>query len=491
MSTISKETNLFDNYTNYLYKVESYKSIIDNNQDTYILFNPSIHYWITLDEIGASIYNEIHNNNNISIVRRNLIDRFSINDSIFNEDVLPFIEELINNGFLSVNRTPGEADWMNETYDIDTIEKYPFNDIYISLTDKCNLNCIYCFNKKERHQRTNAKSDFKLSKDKIIEVLKEFKNMNGSKVVFTGGEPTLEGELVEVCTEAKNIGLEPHFITNGTLLNSIDIEKLSECVDSFTISLDSVEEKELEVLWGNPGISLHKSIFAALEKMNEFSLKKKKLTVIIKPIVSSINIGSLDKLVSVISEKLENCDLSWSMTQFSKINDADTDNLLSVTEDEYVKSTAQSLRNSYMLKYDKDNEKAKIINNRINVFSLGHGGRELPPTSPNLLSCNPSFFIASNGDAYPCQCFENEKYRIGNVFNETLADLFQNEIFKTIRSKLPVNQIDDKMCLKCEFRFLCTNKLGPCEINKVKDRVNCKKTNIQKLYLQTQLLEVQ
>ncbi|RCX19412.1 radical SAM protein with 4Fe4S-binding SPASM domain [Anaerobacterium chartisolvens] len=490
MQTVNEKTCLFDNYTNFLHKVDDYESIIENGHDTYILFNPSIHYWITLDEIGAAIYNEIHNNSSMDIVKKNLIDKFSIDDSTFNEDVLPFAQELAKNGFLSFDKTAAEAAWMSESYNIDTVESYPFNDIYISLTDKCNLNCIYCFNKEERHNRISKSSDFIISKEKVVEVLNEFKALKGSKVIFTGGEPTLNNHLIDICSEAKKIGLETHFITNGTLLNSIDIGKLAEYADGFTISLDSVIEEELEVLWGNPHISLDKSIFTALEKINEFSSKEKKITVIIKPIVSALNINSLDKLVSVLYEKLNNCDLSWGMTQYGKIEDAEVNELLSVTEKEYIKSVARSLKNTYLS--DKENkqrtpEETKKVHNRINMFSFCHGARLLPPTSPNLLSCNPSFYIASNGDVYPCQCFENEKYKIGNVLEDSLSNMFENEIFKRIRSKLPINKIDSKVCLKCEFRFLCTNKLGPCEVSKDRDMTNCKRTNIQKLFLQTQL----
>ncbi|HEX2928022.1 MAG TPA: radical SAM protein, partial [Ruminiclostridium sp.] len=348
----------------------------------------------------------------------------------------------------------------------------------------------YCFNKKERHQRNSNKSNRILSKDKIIEVLKEFKDMNGTKVIFTGGEPMLNNELVEICKAAKELELQPQFITNGTLLNSFDIEKLSECVDSITISLDSVVEEELEILWGKSDVKLENGIFAGLDKLNEFSSSKKRMTVIIKPIVSAVNIGSLDKLVSVISEKLSNCKVFWAMTQFDKIDDDKTDNLLSITEADYIKSVSQSLRNHYLSSSNKDNnsiDTAKEINNRINVFSFGHGGRFIPPTSPNLLTCNPSFFIAGNGDVFPCQCFDNEDYKLGNVYSDSLAVLFENEIFKNLRSKLPVSKMNEVSCLKCEFRYLCTNKMGPCAVNKYKDRTNCRQTNIRKLYLQTQI----
>lgn len=487
MQNIDENITLFDNYTNYLYKVDNYESIINNDQNIYILFNPSIHYWITIDDIGASIYKAIHSSNSLNSVKDKLIQQYQINDSIFHEDVIPFIEELIQNGFLSYSKTPAEAEWMNEIYDVNAIEKYPFNDIYISLTDKCNLKCIYCFNKDERHKRMRSKSDARVSKDAIIEMLKEFKKMHGTKVIFTGGEPTLNNDLIEICIAAKSIGLETHFITNGTLLNSINIEEISECVDSFTISLDSIVDKELEILWGNPNSDIKNTIFSAFERLNEFSLKNKKLSIIIKPIVSSININSLDNLVSEISKKLCHCDLSWAMTQYSKIDNPEVDNLLTIKENDYITSVAHSLRKTYIEDINQKDEKNNIISGKINIFSFGHGGRLIPPVSPSLLACYPSFFVTSNGDVFPCQCFENDDYKLGNIQTDSLAKMFENDIFKKIRVKLPINQIDDKSCTKCEFRYLCTNKLGPCAINKDRDKTNCKQINIQKLYLQTQL----
>ncbi len=486
MQKVNENISLFDNFTNYLYKVENYESIIDNHQNVYILFNPAIHYWITLDEIGVSIYNAIRSSNNLGIVKEKLINQYQINDSIFNEDVIPFIEDLIQNGFLSYNQTPPEADWMNEIYDINTIEKYPFNDIYISLTDKCNLNCIYCFNKNERHKRINKKSNSIVSKDKFVNLLREFKDMHGNKVIFTGGEPTLNTDLIDICNEAKRIGLETHFITNGTLLNSMNIEELSECVDGFTISLDSVVDKELEALWGNPNSDVKNTIFAAFERINEYSLKTKKLSITIKPIVSAININSLDILVSEISKRLCNCTLSWSMTQYGKIDDPEVDNLLSVKEKDYITKVANSLRKTYLdgLEIEDTNNK---LSGTINIFSFGHGGRFIPPKTPNFLACYPSFFVTSNGDVFPCQCFENDEYKLGNIQNDSLANMFESDVFRNIRAKLPINQIEDKSCTKCEFRFLCTNKLGPCSHNKDRDKTNCKQINIQKLYLQTQL----
>lgn len=486
---INDETNLYDNYTNYLYSVKKSKFFLNEDENKYILFNPSIHYWVCLDEIGAEIYREVHNSNNIGTIKKNLIDKYSINEDIFNEDVLPMIGQLIENKFITFNKTAETAEWMNQNVDIDNIEHYPFNDIYISLSDECNLNCIYCFNKEDRKKRLKDKISCCVPKEKIVELLKEFKDMSGTGVVFTGGEPTLNKNLLYFCKCAKEIGLEPHFITNGTLLNNMDLDELFDSVDSFGISLDSVVQSEIDQLWLNKSISVENDIFKTLEKVNNLSKKKKQIKINIMPIVSALNIGSMKKLVSIVADKLSDCEVTWSMTQFSPIGKEEVDKLLSVTEEEYVYSVAESLKDTYLKKESMDKkvtpDELTLTNNKITAYAFSNSGKMLPPIAPKVITCAPSFFVANNGDVYPCQGFEKEENRLGNIMDNSLRELFNKDEFTNVRKRVVVNNIES--CANCELRFVCTNKCGGCMTTCDKDMNQCKNITVQRLYLQTQL----
>ena len=43
--------SIYSNYTNFVYKVEKCKE-----KEVYVLFNPSIHFWVSLDSIGKEIF---------------------------------------------------------------------------------------------------------------------------------------------------------------------------------------------------------------------------------------------------------------------------------------------------------------------------------------------------------------------------------------------------------------------------------------------------
>lgn len=474
-------TKLYSNYTSYIYEIKNDNLFISNEEKMYLLFNPSIHYWIAIDSIALEIFNILLDFGYIDAVREKLMNKYSITETIFNEDVYPIINNLVDLNFFTSKETPKEAEWINNSINLDSINTYPFNDIYISLSDHCNLNCIYCFNKATRKNRILSRTETKLSNESIIRTLQEFKELGGTGVVFTGGEPTLNKSLIDLCTEAKSMGLITSIITNGTLLNSIDLESLLPNIDNIGISLDSIIEDELQVLWDTNSLNIKDDIFRYLDTINELGLKYKNFKINMMPIVCTVNKASLANLVSTITKKLSNCEVSWQMTRYSPISIEDVDKLLNITETDYFYAVSNSLKTTFI---KEDNDSCKL-NHKINAYSFSNSGKFLPPKSPKLLTCAPSFFIANNGDVYPCQGFEKNNYKLGNISSSSLSELFYKKDFSHVRDRIIVNKIME--CSTCELKFVCTSKCGGCITECSKNPNNCKDIAIKRLFLQTQI----
>lgn len=91
--------------------------------------------------------------------------------------------------------------------------------ISISITERCNLNCIYCFEK----SKLNKKMELETAKSIIDYELLNSSEYESLTVDFMGGEPFLEFDLIKgVCEYYWNLDLEkPIFFyttTNGTLV---------------------------------------------------------------------------------------------------------------------------------------------------------------------------------------------------------------------------------------------------------------------------------
>jgi len=154
------------------------------------------------------------------------------------------------------------------------------NYLRISLTDKCNLRCIYCMT--EEGVKLKAHSEI-LRYEQIIQIVKEAAGIGIDKIRLTGGEPLIKKDieiLIEKISGIKEIK-ELCLTTNGTLLAQ-KAKKLKQAgLTSLNISLDTlVPERYREITRvGNLDDALN-GIYAAIDegfkiKLNMVVLKGK------------------------------------------------------------------------------------------------------------------------------------------------------------------------------------------------------------------------
>jgi radical SAM protein with 4Fe4S-binding SPASM domain len=103
-------------------------------------------------------------------------------------------------------------------------------------TSKCNLKCIHCYaNAKVVGDELNTE-EAKLFIDDLAE-------MRIPVLLFSGGEPLLRKDILELMTYATSKGVRCSLSTNGTLISSKVAEKLKEAGISYVgVSIDGVRE---------------------------------------------------------------------------------------------------------------------------------------------------------------------------------------------------------------------------------------------------------
>lgn len=115
---------------------------------------------------------------------------------------------------------------------------YPIS-VELTLTNACNLCCIYCSDKKLRERQGNEK---RLELDTLKFLFRDLAKGGTAGVTFEGGgEPTLYPDFEEAVKYAKNQGLSVGLISNGTIRLSKEILKEFEWI---RVSLDASTEKE-------------------------------------------------------------------------------------------------------------------------------------------------------------------------------------------------------------------------------------------------------
>ena len=86
----------------------------------------------------------------------------------------------------------------------------PHRSAMVIFTVGCNLNCRFCHNK----HLLNKEAGRDIAINELIDNIKS--NLLVSGVVISGGEPTLQSDLLELCKEISTIGKFLSIDTNGT-----------------------------------------------------------------------------------------------------------------------------------------------------------------------------------------------------------------------------------------------------------------------------------
>lgn len=102
----------------------------------------------------------------------------------------------------------------------------------LQITNKCNLTCRHCYIKDRGFEE--------LSIPRIRAILKEFEQMQGLKVLITGGEPLLHSKFEEINSMLPQFFIRKVLLTNGILFAGERIKKLH--VDEIQISIDGLED---------------------------------------------------------------------------------------------------------------------------------------------------------------------------------------------------------------------------------------------------------
>ena len=90
--------------------------------------------------------------------------------------------------------------------------------IRVSLTDRCNFDCVYCHNEGLGDTRgPMAPQDDEMETDAVVRLLEVATEFGIQKVKFTGGEPMLRQDLEEIIAQTP-AEMEVSMTTNGTFL---------------------------------------------------------------------------------------------------------------------------------------------------------------------------------------------------------------------------------------------------------------------------------
>ncbi|MBA7530209.1 7-carboxy-7-deazaguanine synthase [subsurface metagenome] len=165
----------------------------------------------------------------------------------------------------------------------------PNRSTMVIFTVGCNLNCGFCHNKYLLHESVGKDME-------VSELLEQIKsNMLVSGVSISGGEPTLQKDLLKLCKEIKKIGKYISLDTNGT--NPQIISKLLPHINRIALDLKGpLNKKRLKKITGNlmdPNLIIETFNFVNKREDIDFEVRTTYVENLMKP-------NDIDKIISFL-----------------------------------------------------------------------------------------------------------------------------------------------------------------------------------------------
>jgi len=148
----------------------------------------------------------------------------------------------------------------------------------ISVTDRCNMRCIYCMPTNNTKWLDDAEV---ISFQEIVKLASIFANLGIEKIRITGGEPLVRPDLENLIEFINMIpGIESIGLTTNGLLLADKVEELAAAgLGSVNVSLDSFKEDRFKMMTGVTGVD---KVVRSIEKAKDAGLNVKINTVVIR-----------------------------------------------------------------------------------------------------------------------------------------------------------------------------------------------------------------
>ncbi|MDA8399452.1 MAG: peptide-modifying radical SAM enzyme CbpB [Actinomycetota bacterium] len=322
--------------------------------------------------------------------------------------------------------------------------------VYFNPTERCNLNCTYCYLPEAMRRRGIHMSQDDLFR--ALETLRDFFHQtmpanDRPQVIFHGSEPLMNRKAIFTAIDHFGDDFVFGIQTNGTLLDDGAIEFLTSRQVSIGLSLDGplaeITDRTRHTFSGH---SVHDRVLKALNSLRGYESYSVICT------ATSENLEHLTGMVELLhSLEVPTCMLNpvrCTLDGGRRVRPSDLD---------LAAAYKRALDRSYQL-YLETGRKLIVANFANILLAI------VAPTARRLM-CDISpcgggrcfFAVDAHGALFPCSEFIGiEGFKGGNIFSGDLQHCFDTSAFRSVTQR-GVEMIEP--CEHCAFRHFCG---APC-----------------------------
>jgi len=298
--------------------------------------------------------------------------------------------------------------------------KSGYYEAIISLTNKCNLKCNFCY------ANSSSNNSKELSYNILKKIFPEIKSLGIQIIALTGGEPLLNKEFFKIAMLAKKNFPVVFLATNGFFINSLNARRIKNAgISNVQISIEGNEEVHDKIRGVPTSYKRAKNAAKILKSLG--------VDVTLTPTFTKGNLKNIKYLYELAKEL--KCDLSIKRH-------------ISIGRG---KSSQEIFPEEYMELYRFGIDKNKEGN--VHVFMHCDPLRTIfeNKKTNKVTGCIAGFglfYIRYDGEVFPCSKLP---ISMGNIYEKNLQENLKSPLVTELKNR---NKLKGK-CGKCDKRFIC------------------------------------
>ncbi|WP_298500770.1 GTP 3',8-cyclase MoaA [uncultured Methanobrevibacter sp.] len=224
----------------------------------------------------------------------------------------------------------------------------PIISLRITITNRCNVNCLYC------HHDGMVSSKQEMTADELYTICKIAKNIGVKKIRISGGEPLIRKDIVEIVEKIGSLGFKDiSMTTNGTYLEKYAQGLKDAGLDRVNVSLDTLNRETYEFITKKDYLESAK---AGILKAVEVGLYPVKINMVIMKDINQNEVKDMFKfckennmvlqLIELIES--ENCDDDKFSADYHYKLDMIEERLADIADEVYERKFMQGRKKYYI-----------------------------------------------------------------------------------------------------------------------------------------------
>jgi cyclic pyranopterin phosphate synthase len=305
----------------------------------------------------------------------------------------------------------------------------------LSLTDRCNLRCMYCITEDESSGcLAKLGQEDLLTYEELLRVVRVAVAMGITKVRLTGGEPLVRRGVLGFIRDLMAIeGLDDvRLTTNGVLLAQHARELLAAGVSKVNISLDSLRPERVRAI---TGVDCFAAVWGAIETVLALGFASVKINVVAMRHINDDEILAFARM----SQRLP---LQVRFIEFMPIGASSRWNADTYISTDEIMERISTLGGLIPLQKGRNDGPAKVF--RLEEDAVGSLGFISPLSHHFCSRCN-RLRLTSAGTLRSCLLHDNEVDLRSVLRSQSTDEAIRDALIEAIRNKPRGHQLDERL----------------------------------------------